>query len=195
MHSIKVGIYGGSFNPIHDGHVQLGDELVALGLVDELWYVVSPQNPFKVNQQLLADELRLKLTEKALQGHKGLKVCDVEMQMPRPSYMANTLSALRDKHPDIEFILVIGADNVERFPCWYKHEEIMAHHRIIVYPRPGYELSALPEGYSLAQTSLIDISSTAIRQSIAQGTFQGEGLSPTVWQFIQDKGLYRAATN
>lgn len=190
----KVGIYGGSFNPIHDGHVQLGDELVAQGLVDELWYVVSPQNPFKINQQLLADELRLELTEKALLGHKGLKVCDVELHMPRPSYMANTLSALREEHPSVEFHLVIGADNVERFPQWYKHEEIMEHHRIIVYPRPGFELGSLPKGFTLSQTSLIDISSTAIRQAIAQGTFQGEGLPPGVWQIIKDRGLYQSVT-
>ncbi|MCF0196624.1 MAG: nicotinate-nucleotide adenylyltransferase, partial [Bacteroidaceae bacterium] len=177
-----VGVYGGSFNPIHVGHVQLGDELVAQGLVDELWYVVSPQNPFKVNQSLLPDDLRLQLASLALEGHHALRVCDIEMTMPRPSYMVNTLAALRSAYPQHTFVLVIGADNWEHFTRWYRHEEIRSAHSIIIYPRPDCTLTAVPDDVTVARTSLIPISSTQIRQAIALPEYAGEGLAPQVWE-------------
>lgn len=188
----RIGIYGGSFNPIHTGHVQLGDELIALGLVDELWYVVSPQNPFKVNQTLLDDEVRLLLAHLAVAGHDGLKVSDVELHLPRPSYMYHTLQRLVEDHPDCEFSLVIGADNWERFPRWYNYEQIRARHRVIVYPRPGCLLQDMPADVVVAETSLLPISSTQIREAIADGTFRGDGLAPAVWQYIREHKLYGA---
>lgn len=180
-----VGIYGGSFNPIHIGHVQLGDELIGMGLVDELWYVVSPQNPFKVNQSLMDDDLRLRLTRLALEDHNGLRVSDIEFRLPRPSYMVSTLEALRQEHPDVEFRLVIGADNLQRFGQWYRADEIRRHHSLIVYPRPGYPLTDVPSDVTVANTSLIDISSTQIRQAIHRPDYNGEGLPPRVWEALR----------
>ncbi len=180
-----VGIYGGSFNPIHNGHVQLGDELVAQGAVNELWYVVSPQNPFKVNQQLMPDDLRLHLTNLALEGHKGLKVCDVEYRLPKPSYMFHTLEALRKENPEVEFRLVIGADNLERFQQWYRADDILACHKLIVYPRPGYPLTDVPSYATVAKTSLIDISSTQIREALKHADYNGEGLPTVVWNELK----------
>ena len=185
-----VGIFGGTFNPIHVGHTQLGEILVHEGLVDQLWFMVSPQNPFKVNDELLDDEERLALARLAVAESKCLRVSDFEFRLPRPSYMVHTLERLRSRYPKREFVLVIGADNWERFPQWYQSEEIMRRHRLIIYPRPGYTVENLPEGATLAQTPLLDISSTEIRTRIPQPGYHGEGLHPKVWEEIKHKHFY-----
>ena len=131
---LVTGIYGGSFNPIHEGHVCLAKALAESGFVDEMWLLVSPQNPFKVNAELLDDEERLHLARLAVADVPGVEVCDREFTLPRPSYMYNTLTALSAEHPDREFVLVIGADNWERFPDWYRSKDILSAYRVIVYP-------------------------------------------------------------
>lgn len=187
---LKTGLYGGSFNPIHIGHIQLSQALLDAHLLDEMWLLVSPQNPFKVNQKLLDDNARLKLAQLAVKNIPNIKVSDYEFHLPRPSYMVHTLEHLRQDFPEREFILIIGADNWERFPLWYKYEEILAHHRLIVYPRPGFELKDIPAGVTIADTPLIDISSTEIRENIPHPDYQGEGLCPAVWKEIKRKGYY-----
>lgn len=188
----KTGIYGGSFNPIHVGHVSLAKALAESGLVDEMWLLVSPQNPFKVDADLLDDDERLRLTRLAVADVPGVDVCDREFSLPRPSYMYNTLQALSQEHPDREFVLVIGADNWERFPDWYRSKDILASFRVIIYPRPGYKLGKLPRRVKLADMPLLDISSTDIRRRIAsEPDYDGEGLAPSVWQEIREKGYYR----
>lgn len=187
----RTGIYGGSFNPIHEGHVALARALAESGLVDEMWLMVSPQNPFKVDAQLLNDEERLRLARLAVRDVPGVEICDREFSMPRPSYMYNTLQVLSSEHSDREFVLVIGADNWERFPKWYRSEDILSAYRIIVYPRPGYTLQNVPEGVTIADTPLLDISSTEIRRRIAfEPDYDGEGLPAVVWQEIKQDGLY-----
>lgn len=188
--SIKTGIYGGSFNPIHIGHIQLSQALLDEHLVDEMWLLVSPQNPFKVNQKLLDDNARLELAQLAVRNIPNITVSDYEFHLPRPSYMVHTLEHLREEFPKREFILIIGADNWERFPMWYKSEEILAHHQVIVYPRPGCQLQNIPKGITVANTPLIDISSTEIRERIKNPNYRGEGLCPTVWEEIKRKGYY-----
>ncbi len=188
--SIKTGLYGGSFNPIHIGHIQLSQALLDEHLVDEMWLLVSPQNPFKVNQKLLDDNARLELAQLAVRDIPNITVSDYEFHLPRPSYMVHTLEHLRKEFPEREFILIIGADNWERFPMWYKSEEILAHHQVIVYPRPGCLLQDIPEGVTVANTPLIDISSTEIRENIKNPDYRGEGLCPTVWEEIKRKRYY-----
>ena len=187
---MKTGLYGGSFNPIHIGHTQLSQALLDLHLVDEMWLLVSPQNPFKVNQKLLDDDARLELAKLAVQDIPNITVSDYEFHLPRPSYMVHTLEHLRQDYPEREFVLVIGADNWERFPHWYKYQEILAHHQVIVYPRPGCELKDIPKGVTIADTPLIDISSTEIRENINNPNYNGEGLCPEVWEEIKRKGYY-----
>ncbi len=187
------GIYGGSFNPIHLGHTRLGQSLCDLELVSQLWFMVSPLNPFKQGDtSLLPDRARLALAHLAVQNDPRLHVSDFEMHLPQPSYMVHTLTRLRHERPDLEFILVIGADNWLRFPQWHQADEILRHHKVIVYPRPGFPVNAstLPSGVTLAPTPLIPISSTQIRHAIAQGTCSGQGLAPQVWQEIQRNGYY-----
>ena len=188
----RTGIYGGSFNPIHLGHVSLAKALAESSLVDEMWLLVSPQNPFKANANLLDDETRLRLTRLAVSDVPGVEVCDREFFLPRPSYMFNTLTALSREHPDREFVLIIGADNWERFPDWYRSSDILAAYRVIIYPRPGFVLPDVPKGVTIADTPLLDISSTAIRRRIANDPdYDGEGLPPVVWKEIKAMGLYR----
>lgn len=190
----RTGIYGGSFNPIHKAHLALARTLIQEKLLDELWYVVSPQNPFKQQAtDLLPDDVRLRLTQLAVADEPKISVSDVEMHLPRPSYMARTLAVLREEHPDREFVLVIGADNWLAFERWYHPQEILTHHRLIVYPRPGYPINAaaLPANVTLASTPLIDISGTEIRQKIHASAYDGRDLKPAVWQEIKRKGYYK----
>ena len=189
----RTGIYGGSFNPIHEGHVRLAKALADSGLVDEMWLLVSPQNPFKVDANLLDDEKRLHLARLAVKEVKGVEVCDREFTLPRPSYMYNTLQALSQEHPDREFVLVIGADNWGRFPQRYRSRDILSAYPVIIYPRPGFALHDVPESVTVADTPLLDISSTEIRRRIAtKPDYDGEGLVPAVWKEIKQKGYYES---
>ena len=191
--TLVTGIYGGSFNPIHEGHICLAKALAESGLVDEMWLLVSPQNPFKVNAELLDDDERLRLARLAVEDVSGVEICDREFSLPRPSYMYNTLQALSEEHPNRKFVLVIGADNWERFPDWYRSKDILASYRVIIYPRPGYELGKLPRRVKMVDTPLLDISSTEIRRRIAsEPSYNGDGLPPVVWKEIKEKRYYRA---
>ena len=191
---IRTGIYGGSFNPIHNGHTQLGDFLCQQGFLDELWFMVSPQNPFKQQAtDLLNDQARLHLAQLAVRHHLGLFVSDFEFNLPRPSYMVRTLEALRQKHPNRLFYLVIGADNWLAFDRWQQPEEILRHHPLFVYPRIGFPIAAsnLPTGVTLVNTPLINISSSELRTAIQNGENASYGLNADVWKEIQRKGYYK----
>ena len=185
---IKTGIFGGSYNPIHIGHLALANYLCEYGDLDELWFMVSPQNPFKANDtDLWDDNLRLELVRIAIEDYPKFKVSDFEFHLPRPSYMVNTLQKLREAHPEREFTLIIGADNWVSFPRWKEPETILAHHPLIVYPRPGYEIdeSTLPPNVRLVNTPLLEVSSTFIRESLKQSKDVRYFLHPKVWERIQ----------
>ena len=168
---IKTGIYGGSFNPIHHGHIAVARHLLQEAELDEIWFVVSPQNPFKVQQQLLADDKRLLLVRKALAPYPQLVASDFEFSLPRPSYMWHTLQGMSAQWPDRELHLIIGADNWLCFDRWYHADDIRSTYPIIIYPRQGYDIvsSALPQGVRLVNTPLYNVSSTEIRADVAAG--------------------------
>lgn len=168
---IKTGIYGGSFNPIHNGHIALALHLLQEAELDEIWFVVSPQNPFKVQQQLLDDDKRLLLVRKALAPYPQLVASDFEFSLPRPSYMWHTLQSMSAQWPDRELHLIIGADNWLCFDRWYHADDIRSTYPIIIYPRQGYDIepSALPRGVRLVNTPLYNVSSTEIRADVAAG--------------------------
>ncbi|MBQ8521389.1 MAG: nicotinate-nucleotide adenylyltransferase [Bacteroides sp.] len=185
----SIGIFGGSFNPIHIGHLALANYLCEYGDLDELWFMVSPQNPFKANaSDLWDDDFRLELARLAVEDYPKFHASDFEFHLPRPSYMVNTLQKLREAYPDCEFILIIGADNWASFPRWKDAEVILKHHRLLVYPRPGYEIdeSALLPSVRLVDTPLLEISSTFIRESIAAGKDVRYFLHPKVWERIKE---------
>ncbi len=166
-----VGIFGGSFNPIHKGHISIAREVLRRTPVEEVWFVVTPQNPFKQQQRLMDDNLRLEMTRKALEDEPGLVCSDYEFRLPRPSYMWNTLQHLKEDYPNDTFALIIGADNWVSFPRWRNHEEILRNHEVIVYPRKGCPVDpeTLPPGVTYLDLDLIDISATVIRQMVARG--------------------------
>ena len=184
---IRTGIFGGSYNPIHIGHLALANYLCEYGDLDELWFMVSPQNPFKAHSSdLWDDNLRLELVRLAVEDYPKFQASDFEFQLPRPSYMVNTLQKLRETYPDREFVLIIGADNWASFPRWKNADIIMKHHPLIIYLRPGYEIdaSALPDNVRLINTPLLEVSSTFIRESLKQGKDVRYFLHPKVWERI-----------
>ena len=166
-----VGLYGGSFNPIHIGHIGLARQILSLNLVDEVWFSVSPQNPLKQNAFLLDDEKRLSIVRHALEGEPRMIATDYEFHLPKPSYTWNTLHSLQADYPDTEFVLIIGADNWACIDRWSHGLEIAHHYPIIVYPRKGdtIDSSTLPPNVTLLNTPMIDVSSTEIRSLIANG--------------------------
>lgn len=167
----KTGIFGGSFNPIHVGHIALARQLLKCAGLHEVWFVVSPQNPWKSEQELLDDESRLNMVRIALRDEENLLASDYEFHLQRPSYMLNTLRHLSEDYPDREFVLLIGGDNWAQFDKWYGYQEILSNYSIVVYPRRGehVEEKELPENVSVVDTPLLDISSTEIRNRILQG--------------------------
>ena len=167
----SIGIFGGSFNPIHNGHIALAKAFLEKENLDEVWFMVSPQNPFKVDQQLLADHLRLKLVSKAIDYTPRFKASDYEFHLPKPSYTWNTLQHLTHDFSRYRFTILIGGDNWDAFNRWYHAEDILANYKLVVYPRRGQNLdnTSLPTNVSLLQTPLIDISSTTIRNRIKSG--------------------------
>lgn len=186
-----IGIFGGSFNPIHLGHIALAEEVLRHTTLDEIWLMVSPQNPLKQQTHLLGDSLRLALARKALQGVEGIRASDFEFGLPRPSYTWATLEALRAAYPDCRFSLIIGADNWEHFDRWYRADDIKATYPLIVYPRrrpqqqqPAGDLPERPadDGQQqdvalLEDMKLFDVSSTEVRRRARMGE-PLEGLVP-----------------
>lgn len=202
---MRVGIYGGSFNPVHRGHTALANAVCRLGIVDEVWLMVSPLNPFKQGQQshILPEWQRLKLARIATAPFPHLRVSDLECSMPRPSYTVTTLERLEAIFPTIQFSLLMGEDNWQGFDGWYRADYIRSHHDLIVYQRTADERSTLAtvtvhrtDGSAQTLTSphlhLYPISSTQIRQAIHEGndTFLRQWLHGGVLNYIRRHGLY-----
>lgn len=168
---MKVGIYGGSFNPIHNGHIALAEAFLRQAKLDEVWFMVSPQNPLKANTSLLDDKIRFKMVQKVLKHKRNLIACDYEFHLPKPSYTWDTLQRLSNDFPQHQFTLLIGSDNWTAFDRWYHHEDILQNYKIVIYPRLGDEIgkNELPDSVSLLNAEFINISSTEIRERIANG--------------------------
>lgn len=193
---MRIGIYGGSFNPIHQGHTRLAQAMVSQGIVDELWLLVSPLNPLKqgVSADIAEYEHRLNMALLATEGVDGVKVSDFERHLPIPSYTINTLHELSKAYPQHDFSLFIGADNWERFPRWYHAEEIIDTYIIYIYRRTGSTIDAasLPPTVHLVNTPMYDISSTQIRDAIQKGKDVTMWIYHKVYNYIKTNGLYGA---
>ncbi|MBD2714406.1 nicotinate-nucleotide adenylyltransferase [Microvirga sp. STR05] len=167
----KVGLLFGSFNPIHIGHLILAEHMATRTGLDEVWFVVSPQSPYKIGQELLPEAARLALVQAAISDNERLRVSDVEFHLPRPSYTIATLDELRQQHPAIAFTLLMGSDNLEGLAGWKDADRIQQEFDLYVYPRPGHPVSeqGLRSRVQVVSAPLLDISATFIRQSIQAG--------------------------
>ena len=197
---MRIGIFGGSFNPIHLGHTALAAYICEQGLVDEVWLMVSPQNPLKQDLTLLDEEERLAMARLAVAPYPMLRACNFEFTLPRPSYTYHTLQALRTAYPDHEFSLIIGEDNWNNFHRWYRGDDIVRETPIIVYPRSSEnsehsestkELSTFNFQLSILEDPpLLPYSSTEIRHRIATGQDASHMLHPDIARYITEKHHY-----
>lgn len=165
---IRTALFGGSFNPIHEGHLALADQVLKKGLADEVWFVVSPRNPLKPTADATDAQQRLEEVREALKNHPGCFASDIEFSLPLPSYSVQTLQKAVSTYPARQFILLIGGDNLDIFTQWKDYQYLLDHFEILVYPRPG-ATNQVPIGWNRVQMldgPLMDISSTAIRQRV-----------------------------
>lgn len=167
----KIGIYSGSFNPVHIGHLALANYLCEFEGVDEVWFLVTPHNPLKEQGELMDDGLRLRLVQLAVEGYPRFRASDFEFHLPRPSYSIHTLEALRRSYPDTEFTLIIGSDNWLCFDRWFEAKRIVSEFGLLIYPRPGFEVdeTMLPPHVRMVHAPCIEVSSTFVRQALRQG--------------------------
>jgi nicotinate (nicotinamide) nucleotide adenylyltransferase len=167
---MKIGLYFGSFNPIHIGHLIVANHILNATDLHKIWFVVSPQNPFKSSATLLNEYQRLHLVQKAIEEDPRLKASDIEFSLPKPSYTAHTLVYLKEKYPTYSFSIIMGSDSFQNLPKWKNVEAIIAHHHIIIYKRPGFEVeNSLGANITVMNAPLLDISATHIRELARTG--------------------------
>jgi len=194
MNKYNVCVYSGSFNPIHNGHIALAEYLIDRQIVDEVWVIITPQNPLKPSNTLINDNLRLQMARLALEGRKGIVVSDVEIHLPKPSYTIDTLRFLQSKYPLYGFCLLIGQDNVAIFDKWKSYRQILHDFRVLVYPRniaTTTEHLKYPEMQLLTDVPTVDISSTDIRSRVKSGLPITGLLPDAVAEFIAEHRLYK----
>jgi nicotinate-nucleotide adenylyltransferase len=188
---VKVGLYFGSFNPIHVGHLIIADTLYNRTELDEVWFVVSPQNPLKKRQSLAHEHDRLRMVELAIEGNFNFRASDIEFRMPRPSYTIDTLTYLTEQYPQHQFCLFLGSDNLDQLKKWKNYEQILEHYEVIVYPRPGEPKEFDHPSIRVINAPLLDISATFIRKSIQEGKSVRYLIPESVSDYIRDKKLYQ----
>lgn len=189
---MTIGLLGGSFNPVHIGHMMLASYMKQFGGMDEVWLMLSPLNPLKVNTtDLIPDIYRLKMLDIALGDTQGIKVNDIELSMPRPSYTITTLRYLSKRYPRHSFKLIIGSDNWKIFNQWKDSEEILDDYGVIIYPRPGYPVGTIYDHrVEVVKAPVADISSTFIRNAISRGRDMTYFLPQGVFEFIKSNNFY-----
>ena len=189
---MKIGLFFGSFNPIHIGHLIVANMVYEMTDMNQIWFVVSPQNPFKKNKTLLHEFDRLDLVNAAIQDHYHFKAHDIEFSLPRPSYTINTITHLRSRYADHEFKLIIGEDNLVQFTKWKNYQEILNQHGIIVYPRKvNIETPSINhENVEWISAPLLDISASHIRQMLKEGKVPKYLVPEEVLKLIELKEHY-----
>ncbi|MEI6575787.1 MAG: nicotinate (nicotinamide) nucleotide adenylyltransferase [Bacteroidota bacterium] len=191
--SQKIGLFFGSFNPIHIGHLILANYFVEFTDLKEAWFVISPQNPFKTKESLLADHHRYYMANLAVEDNARLRVSDIEFKMPQPSYTIDTLTYLQEKYPAHEFVLLMGADQMSGFSRWKNYEQILEYFQIYLYPRPGATLGEFKDHprITMVEGPLLEISSSFIRNAIKDKKDVRYWLPEPVYRYIQEMHFYQ----
>jgi len=186
---MRIAIFSGSFNPIHNGHLAIAHEVLTQGAADELWFLVSPQNPLKKNIRLFPETDRLEMVKLAIENETGMKASDFEFHLPRPTYTINTLEKISEKYPEHQFKLLIGGDNLIIFHKWVEHKRIIDEFGLIVYPRPDFDTENLPKypNTILISAPLIDLSATEIREKLVKGESITGMVPEKVADFLQQQ--------
>ncbi len=191
---MNIGIFSGSFNPIHIGHVILANYIVEFTEIDEVWFIVSPHNPLKSQNELSDEHTRLEMVNIALKDYMKLKASDFEFSLPRPSYTIDTLKALNKAYPQHDFTLIIGADNWNIFENWKESNSILDNYKLKVYPRLGSRISIpnkLKNRVEALDSPIVEISSTFIRESLSGDKDVRAFLPAGVYDYIIENKLYR----
>ncbi len=192
----KIGLFFGSFNPIHIGHLILANYILENSNMDELWFVVSPQNPFKDKKSLLTDHNRLDMVQLAVKNYPKMRASNVEFSLPKPSYTIDTLTYLKEKYPNYSFALIMGEDNLDSLSKWKNSEKLMSDYQIIVYPRTfeGEKKDSeylQHENISMVNAPIIELSATEIRNMIKEGKNVRPMLPPEVFEYLDGSSFYK----
>lgn len=190
---MNIGIFSGSFNPIHIGHLILANYIVEFTNIEEVWFLVTPQNPFKQNEDLLPEDIRLKMVHIALANYKKISASDFEFNLPRPSYTINTLEQLKETYPEHTFSLIIGGDNWESFDKWKDSNRLIDLFNIYVYPRLNHRIEVpleIQQKIKILDSPIVEISSTFIRENIKKGKNIQAFVPESVYNFIKTNKLY-----
>ena len=191
----KVGLFFGTFNPIHVGHLTIANHMAEYSDLDQVWFVITPHSPFKTKSSLLADHQRLEMVFLATKDYQKLKPSDIEFKLPQPNYTINTLAYLQEKFPDHEFALIMGEDNLKSFHKWKNYELILEGHEIYIYPRLGKgKTETRFDGHDQIKhmdAPIMELSSTFIRKAIKDGKLVKPMLAEPVWKYLDEMNFYK----
>ena len=190
---MKIGLFFGSFNPVHVGHAIIANYMATQTDLDQVWMIVSPQNPLKPKSTLAKDYDRLHLVQLAISDNPLLRASNIEFNLPKPSYTIDTLTYLKEKYPEHEFVLIMGGDNLATLYKWKKYERILSDYHIYLYKRPQYELGELenhPHVHHF-EAPLLDISATYIRECIKDGKSVQYLVPDAVYEYLAGSTMYK----
>jgi len=189
----KTGLFFGSFNPIHNGHLMIAGYMAEYTDISQVWFIVSPHNPLKEKSTLLADHHRLAMANIAVEDDPRFRASNIEFHMPQPSYTIDTLTWLSEKYPQKEFVLIAGSDNLPSFHKWKNYQALIDQYEIYLYPRPEMPPSRFDDHPHIHRTRapLIEISSSFIREGISEGKNMSHFLPDKVWKYIQEMHFYK----
>ena len=193
FYHMKIGLYFGSFNPVHIGHLVIANHLQQYSDLDQVWFVVSPQNPFKEKSTLANDYDRLHLVNLAIEAYPNLRASNIEFGLPQPSYTIDTLTVLKEKYPEHDFCLIMGMDNLKSFHKWKNYEKILEQYSVLVYPRAGSDREHWADHpkFQFIEAPIMEISSTFIRNAIKEKKNVHPMLPDKVWEYLDGSSMYR----
>jgi nicotinate-nucleotide adenylyltransferase len=188
---MNIGLYFGSFNPIHVGHLIIASHIAENAALKQIWFVVSPQNPLKPSASLLNEYHRLHLAQTAVEGDPRFRVSDVEFKLPKPSYTIDTLTYLEERYPENKFTVIMGTDSFQNIGNWKNADLLLKNYSFILYPRPGFEVKEHAENIQIIPAPLLEISATAIRKNIKEGRSIRYLVPDNVREEIERSGYYK----